>query len=189
MASPVILILLLAAAAVVLVGLLGLLLLVVGLIKKWVAMWVCGLLAIVLAGLVLLVGTPLMLLVGVRHSSHPVSRRAMEPMPMPSPEGGDYVRSENGRTLARVEGVDIEVLAPGGGGSRSSTRSTSSGFPGRSETRHELGIGNVEIVVVNRDGRLTFKVDGRDGGPLRRGDRILVTEDRNVLVNGDRRLP
>ncbi|MBE3135364.1 MAG: hypothetical protein IMZ55_18005, partial [Acidobacteria bacterium] len=184
-AEPVLLILL-AAAAVVLVGLLGLVLLVVGLVRKWVAMWVCGLLAIVLAGLVLLVATPLMLFACMRHSSRAVSRRAMERMPMPSPEGGDYVRSENGRTLARVEGVDIEVLAPGGGGTRSSTRSRSSGFRGRSEMRHELGVGNVEIVVLNRDGLLTFSVDGRDGGPLRPGDRIVVTEDRNVLVNGDR---
>jgi len=75
-AAPAILILL-AAAVVVLVGLLGLVLLVVGLIKKWVAMWVCGLLAIVLAGLVLLVATPLMLFAGMRHSSHPISQRPM----------------------------------------------------------------------------------------------------------------
>jgi len=55
------LIMLLVAGAIVLVGLLGLVLLVVGLVKKRVAMWVCGLIAIVLAGLVLLVAGPAML--------------------------------------------------------------------------------------------------------------------------------
>ncbi len=60
MAVPTLLILL-AAGAVVIVGLLGLVLLIVGLVKKRVAMWVCGLIAIVLAGLVLLVAGPAML--------------------------------------------------------------------------------------------------------------------------------
>ena len=187
-AAPVFLILL-AAAVVVLVGLLGLVLLVVGLVKKWVAMWVCGLLAIVLAGLVLLVATPVMLFVCARHSDRGATPRAMARMATPAPQGGAYVRSENGRILARAEGVEIEVRAPGGRRSSSRTHSTSGVFPGGSETRHELGMGDVQIVVLNRDGRLTFSVNGRDGGRVHPGDRIVVTEDRNVLVNGDRRLP
>ena len=190
--TPILLVLLLIAGAVLLVGVVGAVLLVVGLVKKRTALWVCGLVAMVLAGLALLVGVPVGVLLCWRVASHearlshpPAAVRAL-------PDGsGCSIRHEGRRVTARVEGVEIEVLEPGSGRASTSSRTTSGVLPGSSETRHEIGIGNVEIVVEKRDGRLsmTLSVNGRDYSPIFPCDRIVITESRDVLVNGQRRLP
>lgn len=189
MAMPIV-VMLLIAAVIVLVGLVGLALLIVGIAKKRTALWVCGIIAMVLAGLALLVGAPLVLFFGVRVASHEGPRSAKVSR-LPSTveaapdEGGCSITHEDGRVTAHVEGVHIEVIEPGSGGS--STSSTSGGR----EARHEIGIGNVRILVEKRDGRpdMGFTVNGRACGRIHPGDSVVITERREVLVNGERRLP
>ena len=187
MAMP-IFVMLLIAAVIVLVGLVGLVLLIVGIAKKRTALWVCGIIAMVLAGLALLVGAPVVLFFGMGVASHegPRSAKVIRPpsgVGAEPREGGCSITHEDGRTTAHVEGVHIEVVEPGSGGS--STSSTSGGR----EARHEIGVGNVEILVEKRDGRTTLTVNGRPCGPIGPGDSVVITPDRDVLVNGQRRLP
>ena len=190
MATPVF-VMLLIAAVIVLVGLVGVILLVVGLVKKRTALWVCGLIAMVLAGLALLVGVPVVLFFGARVASHEaVGIVSMHPEVEAVPdEGGCSITHEDGRAVVHVEGVEIQVIEPGSGGSHSSSRSSGGVFPGSRESRHEIGVGKVEIVVEKRDGRITLEVNGRPCGRIHPGDSVVITESREVLVNGDRRLP
>jgi len=184
MAMPIV-VMLVIAAVIVLVGLVGLVLLIVGIAKKRTALWVCGLIAMVLAGLALLVGVPAVLFLCFNVSSHrPMAVVATLPaVEAASDEGGCSIKHEDGRVTAHVEGVHIEVIDPGRGGS--STSSTS----GPREARHEIEIGNVRVFVEKRDGRITLSVNGRPCGPIRPGDSVVITPDREVLVNGQRRLP
>jgi len=188
-AMPIV-VMLVIAAVIVLVGLVGLVLLIVGIAKKRTALWVCGIVAMVLAGLALLVGAPVVLFVflgtpgepheGLRsvvHSRLP-STVAAEPH-----EGGCSIKREDGRVTVHVEGVEIEVLELGSGGSHSSSQS------GGGEARHQIGVGNVEILVEKRGGRTTLSVNGRPCGRIHSGDSVVITPDREVLVNGQRRLP
>ncbi len=184
-------VLLVIAAVIALVGLVGLALLIVGIARKRTALWVCGLVAMVLAGLALLVGVPLVLFVGLRASPDRLVAissipRSVEAAPH---EGGCSIKHADGRTTAHVEGVEIEVIEPGSGGSHSSSRSSGGVSAGSRETRHEIGVGNVEIVVEKRGGRITLSVNGRDYGPIHPGDSVVITERREVLINGGRRLP
>ena len=186
MGAP-IFVMLLIAAVIVLVGLVGLALLIVGIAKKWTALWVCGLIAMVLAGLALLLGVPVIFYFGVRASPDgPVAIMRMPPSVEAGPHEGDCsITHEDGRATVHVEGAEIQVLEPGSGGSHSSSQS------GGGDARHEIGVGNVEILVEKRDGRLdmAFSVNGRPCGRIRPGDRVVITPDRDVLVNGERRLP
>ena len=181
------------AAVIVLVGLAGVILLIVGLAKRRTALWVCGIGAMVLAGLALLVGVPAALLLCFHVSSREVPPPVGLIHPSPAVEvvphnGGCSIRHADGRTTAHVEGVEIEILEPGSGRASSSSQTMSGALPGSSETRHEIGIGNVDIVVENRDGRLTLSVNGRACGPVHPGDSVLITPARDVLVNGQQRL-
>jgi hypothetical protein len=103
--------------------------------------------------------------------------------------GGDYVRSGDGQATARIEGIEFTVIAPGSGRTGSSSRSSVGVLPGTSETRHEVTLGDVVIVVEGRDGRLTLSVNAADYGPVNRGDSVLINEAREVFINGQRRLP
>lgn len=188
-------VLLVIAAVIVLVGLVGLVLLIVGIAKKRTALWVCGLVAMVLAGLALLVGVPLVLFVGLRVASEDGSRAVAVHADLPpgveaEPRGGGCsITHADGRVTAHVEGVEIEVIEPGSGGSHSSSRSSGGVFPGSRESRHEIGVGNVRILVGKRDGRITLSVNGRPCGRIHPGDSVVITPDREVLINGGRRLP
>jgi len=186
-------VMLLTAAVIVLVGLAGVILLIVGLVKRRTALWVCGIVGMVLAGLALLVGVPAALLLCFHVSSRevppPVGLIHPPPAVEAAPdEGGCSIRQGDGWAAARVEGVEIEILEPGSGRASSSSQTMSGVLPGSSETRHEIGIGNVDIVVENRGGRLALSVNGRACGPVHPGDSVLITPARDVLVNGQRRL-
>lgn len=171
-------------AAIVLVGLAGLVLLVVGIIRRSAPMWVCGIIGIGLAGLALLAGVGVGLFFGLH------ARRVTAVHAGPR-ESGDYVRFADGQATARVQGVEFTVLGPGSGGASSSVR-TKSGItvfpPGTSET-HEVRLGEVTIVVEKRDSRLTLSVNATDYGPVSRGDSVLINEARDVLINGQPRSP
>ena len=181
------------AAVIVLVGLAGVILLVVGLVKKRTALWVCGLVGMVLAGLALLVGVPVALFLCMSLSRGEARRpvgliqppAGVEEMPH---NGGCSIRQGDGRAAARAEGVEIEVLEPGSDRASSSSQTMSGVLPGSRETRHEIGLGNVDIVVENRGGRLTLSVNGRPCGPVHPGDSVVITPARDVLVNGQQRL-
>jgi hypothetical protein len=184
-AAPVfVLILFVVGGGIVLVGLAGLVMLVVGVLKKMTALWVIGLVCLVPALLAAVVAVPLVVYMGVAadRTVHHVEPPRVEMGPPGSEEDGDYVRMEGDVALARVSGVDIKVLEPGGGGSSRST-STSHGW-GVWRRECDLRLGNVNIEVTDKDGRITLRVEGRDYGRVERGDQVLVTEDREVHVNG-----
>jgi len=180
MAIGVLIIVVLAATS--LVGLAGLVLLVVGIIRRSAPMWVCGIIGIGLAGLALLAGVGVGLFLGLH------ARRVTAVHAGPR-ESGDYVRFADGQATARVQGVEFTVLGPGSGGASSSVRTKSGLLPNTSETRHEVRLGEVTIVVEKRDSRLTLSVNATDYGPVSRGDSVLINEAREVLINGQRRLP
>lgn len=194
--------LLLVLAVILLVGLAGAAMLILGLVKRWKAVWILGIIGLVVAGLALAIGVvaaavvlPLACVARPDMGPPPVGMGPAESSPPTigpggraiAPGGGDYVRNSGGHGSARVAGVEFEVREPGGGGSRSSTSSTSWGLG--SESKHEIGLGEVEIVVKQRDGRIDFAVNGMYYGPVRKGDRVVIDERRDVTVNGQRRGP
>jgi hypothetical protein len=182
------LLVLVVGGGVALVGLAGLVMLIVGIAKKMTALWVIGLVCLVPALLGLLVAVPLFLFAGLRTTPHRVHH--MEPPSVEAgPPGteGDYVRMEGDVGKARVSGVDIKVLEPGGGG-YSRSRSSSHGIDGWTH-ECDLRLGKVNIEVTDDSGRITIRVEGRNYGRVERGDEVLVTEDRRVQVNGVPRDP
>jgi len=168
------------------VGLVGLVLLIVGIAKRKTALWVIGIVCLVPAVLAVVFAVPALLFLGV---AVPVNMKTThvrdEPAIAAESGEGDFVRTGDGRGTARVAGVDIEVLEPGGGGSGSSTTS-SHGLGGVKED-HEVRLGDVRIHIHRENGARDLAVDGRDCGRVEPGDQVLVTEDRRVLVNGERR--
>lgn len=184
--------LLLVLAVILLVGLAGAAMLILGLVKRWKAVWILGIIAMVVAGMALALGVVAGAVILPRVCA---VRPDMRPSPAQMGPGGkgiargsgDYVRNAGGRGSARVAGVEFEVLEPGKGGSRSSTSSNHWGLG--SESRHEIAIGEVEIVVKRRNGDIDFAVNGTYYGPVREGDRVVIDERRGVAVNGQRRGP
>jgi len=181
------------AGVIVLVGLVGLVLLIVGIAKKRTALWVCGLVAIILAAMALLVGVSVGLWLGGRVWSRDdvAVMQKQSPVEAGPHEGGCSITHEDGRVLVHVEGIEVEVIEPGSGSSHSHSSSQSSGgrLSGSRDARHEIGVGNVEILVETHGGRTTLTVNSRPCGLIHSGDSIVITPEREVLVNGQRRLP
>lgn len=186
--APRAILLLLVGGAVLVAGLAGLVLLIVGLVKRRPALWVTGI-------VILAVGALMMVLAGVA-AAVAFSHRAGGPsfvhqppevVEAARPGGGNYARNEGDHGTARAEGVDFEVLEPGGGGSRFVGRSTSGG--GGSESRCEITLGEVQIVVKTVDGRTRFSVNGTDYGSVGQGDSVVIDRERQVRVSGQRREP
>ena len=187
MVFPAFILIVLVAGVVLLAGVVGLVLLIVGIAKKRAALWVAGICGIVLAVLVLLVAVPLGWLMCRTGHARATAARADKAMRADvatrAAEEGNYARITGERGIARIEGVAFEVLGVRGNGSSFSSSSSTSLLPRRTEARYEVRLGDVRIVVEKRDGRMTFSVNGRDCGRVEPGDRVTVTEDREVLVN------
>ena len=90
--------------------------------------------------------------------------------------------------MVHVEGIKIEVIEPGSSGSHSSSQSSGGLLSESRDARHEIGVGNVEILVETRGGRTTLTVNRRPCGLIHPGDSVVITPEREVLVNGERRL-
>ena len=185
---------LLVVAALVFVGVIGLVLLIVGLVKRRPALWISGIVVMVLAGLVLVVGAVGVAFIGsVAWRSVPVAVMPGEgPTSIAVPdqhmtESGNFVQNSGGRATARAEGVDFEVIQPGAGGARFLSSSSTSG--GRSEARFEITMGETVIVVTKNVGHMHFSVNGRDYGPVHKGDSVVINAAREVTVNGRPRGP
>ncbi|MEA3367819.1 MAG: hypothetical protein U9R68_06880 [Planctomycetota bacterium] len=185
-----VLVLLVVGGGILLVAAVGLVMLIVGVLKKMTAVWIIGLVCLVPALLAAVVAVPVLMLVGFRATSMPVHRvEALSELAVPDvPEqGGDYVRMGGDVARARAAGVGIKVIRPGSGGASSST-SSSHGLDGwRREV--DLRLGDVHLHVTDENGRITLRVGGRDYGRVHGGDEVLVTEDRRVEVNGVERSP
>ncbi len=185
--APWFLIVLVVGGGIALVALAGLVMLIVGVVKKMTALWVIGLVCLVPALLAAVVAIPVVVYLGV------ATQRVVHHMEPPSVEAGppgtegDYVRMEGDVGKARVSGVEIKVLEPGGGG-YSRSRSSSHGIDGWTH-ECDLRLGKVNIEVTDDSGRITIRVEGRNYGRVERGDEVLVTEDRRVEVNGVPRDP
>ena len=188
MATGFVLVLFIVGGGLALVALAGLVMLIAGIMKKMTALWIIGLVCLVPAVLAAVVAVPLFLFAGLRATPHRVHH-----MGSPSVEAGppgtqdDYVRMEGDVGKARVSGVEIKVLEPGGGG-YSRSRSSGHGIDGWTH-ECDLRLGEVNIEVTDDSGRITIRVEGRNYGRVERGDEVLVTEDRRVEVNGVERAP
>jgi len=167
-------------------GLVGLVLLIVGIAKRKTAVWVIGLVCLVPVVLAALLAVPALVFLGIAIPARMATPMVMEApealMPMEESGEGDFVRMGNGRATARAAGVDIEVLRPGSGSSGSST-STHHGLGGLKE-EHRIHLGDVTVDIRNENGRLDLSVNSRDCGRVSPGDQVVVTEDRQVFVNG-----
>ena len=185
---------LLVVAALLFVGIIGLVLLIVGLVKRRLALWISGIVVMVLAGLVLVVGAVAVVIIApLACRSVPVAALPGEgPTCIAVPEEratecGNFVQNSSGRATARAEGVDFEVIQPGAGGARFLSSSSSRGK--RAESRSEITMGDVRVVVKKRDGRIDFAVNGTSYGNLHKGDSVVINRERKVTVNGRRREP
>lgn len=180
--------LLLGLGVVLIVGLVGLVLLIVGLVKRRPGLWVTGIVMLVVGTLLLaLAGVGAAIALAPRAGGPSFVHQPPEVVEAGRPGGGNYARNEGDHGTARAEGVDFEVLEPGGGGSRCFGRSTSGG--GRSESRCEIALGDVQIVVKTVDGRTRFSVNGTDYGSVSEGDSVVIDREREVRVSGQRREP
>jgi len=184
---------LLVVAALVFVGVIGLVLLIVGLVKRRPALWISGIVVMVLAGLVLVVGAVAVAVIGgVACRSSPAVWATAElagtdVLAEETMDSGNFVRNSGGRATARAEGVDFEVMEPGSGGAKFLGSSTSRGS--QSESRSEITMGETVIVVTKRNGRIDFAVNGTHYGPLHEGDSVVINVAREVTVNGRLRGP
>jgi len=185
-----VLVLLVVGGGILLVAAVGLVMLIVGVLKKMTAVWIFGLVCLVPALLAAVVAVPMLaflwLRASPRHAYH-VEPSIMRAVPDVPEQGGDYVRMGGDVARARAAGVGIKVVRPGSGRASSST-SSSHGLGGWTK-RHELHLGDVFIQVTDENGRISLRVNGRDYGRVDRGDEVLVTEDREVEVNGVPRDP
>ena len=109
---PAFILIVLVAGVVLLAGVAGLVLLIVGLVKRRAALWVAGIIGIVLAGLVVLVAVPLWWLLCGAHAR--VSPFPPDEVMRPAEES-NYARTMGDRGTARIEGVAFEVLQVRGG--------------------------------------------------------------------------
>jgi hypothetical protein len=98
-------------------------------------------------------------------------------IPIP-PTNSGFIENSFGVSTARVFGIDFQIDA---------------NFfePKKSLAKKSFTIGNdcaIELASIN-ESTVNFRFQAQEFGVLRVGDRVIIDEKRNVIVNGEPRLP
>jgi len=181
-----ILLLLILAAGLALVGLVGLVLVIVGIVKRSAVMGIIGAVCLLLLIGLLVLAVPVGLWMGMRVWHHAPHMAPSAPEAAVASESPHFHKVDPHHARLTMGGVEIDIEEPGGTGTSASSqigRTWGRGF----HVRHEATVGDVDIAVGGEDGRLTLSVDGADYGRVRPGDRVRITASREVTVNGQPR--
>jgi len=186
-----ILLLLVVAAGMLVVGLVGLVLVILGIVKRSAVMGVIGGVCLLPLIVIVVLAVPMGLWVCASAPHHRLHRVPGAPSVVTAPgfsEGARFHSVDPHHARLTVGGVEIAIEEPGGTATSSGTqigRTWGEGF----HVRHEVTVGDVRLVVAGENGRLALSVDGTDYGRVRPGDSVRITASREVIVNGERRGP
>jgi hypothetical protein len=103
-----------------------------------------------------------------------------------SSEVGPFnVNSDTGTATGQAFGIEFNVA----GASGAAVKSDLSGSP-KSSSRTEITLADdvkINLQTMNEGTSVTFDVNGKKFGTLKRGDKVEIEKSRNVMVNGEKR--
>ena len=103
--------------------------------------------------------------------------------------GQFHVDSDTGRATGKALGTNFEVA----GATRSQNVSQLvAGKPEHISARIEITFADdltIRLEMLEGGGPISFKVNGNDFAALKKGDKVVIDENRNVTVNGTLRGP
>jgi hypothetical protein len=111
-------------------------------------------------------------------------------IPIP-PTNSGFIENSFGVTTARVFGIDFEIDGTSGGVNASTDTNVNFIEPKKSLAKKSFTIGKdcaIELTSIN-ESTVNFRFQAQEFGVLRVGDRVIIDEKRNVIVNGEPRLP
>jgi hypothetical protein len=103
--------------------------------------------------------------------------------------GPFHVDSNTGRATGQALGVTFEVA--GATGVRT-VNQLAAGTPEHTSARIEITLADdliLRLEMLEGGGPISFKVNGSDFAALKKGDKVVIDENRNVTVNGTLRGP
>ncbi len=110
--------------------------------------------------------------------------------PIP-PTSGDFVKNQDGLGTAQVLGIDFRVKAKSSGTSTQDAIQANFVDADKSTARKRFTIGDdiaIQLESVDKT-EVRFVLNDQDYGSLNVGDKVVIDDERNVEVNGTRRLP
>ena len=107
---------------------------------------------------------------------------------LPVSDGTWTVNHDTGMATGKdAFGIDFEMA----GATKVESKFDLSGNPENS-SRVEVALADdleIELVTMNGGDIVAFHLNGRKFGNLKRGDKVVIDEERNVTVNGETRPP
>lgn len=104
----------------------------------------------------------------------------------PVSDGAFSVNSDTGMATGNdAFGIDFEVA----GADRAESKSELNGNP-KYSSRAEITLADdltIELVTKDEGKLVNFRLNGRSFGDLKRGEKVVIDEERNVTVNGEKR--
>jgi hypothetical protein len=103
--------------------------------------------------------------------------------------GQFHVDSDTGRATGQALGINFEVA----GATRTQNLSELvAGKPEHTSAQIEITFADdliIRLEMLEEGGPISFKVNGNDFAALKKGDKVVIAENRNVTVNGASRGP
>lgn len=103
--------------------------------------------------------------------------------------GPFHVDSDTGQATGEALGIHFEVA---GANRAHNVSQLSAGEPEQTSGRTEITLADdliIQLEMLEADGPISFNVNGSDFAALKRGDQVVIDEDRNVTVNGTKQGP
>ena len=104
----------------------------------------------------------------------------------PVSDGSFSVNSDTGMATGKdAFGIDFEVA----GADRAESESEVHGNP-KYSSRAKITLADdltIELVTKHEGKLVSFRLNRRNFGDLKRGDKVVIDEERNVTVNGEKR--
>lgn len=107
------------------------------------------------------------------------------------PTSGDFVENNDRVGVAHVFGIEFRVKANSRGTSAQDSIKASFVDPDKSTARKRFTIGDdiaIQLESVD-ESDVRFIFNDQNFGNLKVGDKVVIDDERNVEVNGTRRLP
>lgn len=114
-----------------------------------------------------------------------------QPTPAIPPTSDDFVKNGNGVGTARVFGIDFRMKTDSSGASAQTEISANFVEPERSTARKRFSLGDdvtIELESID-ESQVRFVFNKQDFGILYVGDEVVIDDQRDVEVNGTKRLP
>lgn len=102
------------------------------------------------------------------------------------PTSGDFVKNDNGFGTAHVFGIDFSVRVNSSGASTNDSIHADLVNPQNSSARKRFTLGDdiaIELKSIS-ESKVQFMFNDQNFGLLNVGDKVIIDDERNVLVNG-----